>query len=277
MQIINIIFWNTNKKNLVNCLQEMLIENNVDLLILAEYPYSINELCHNTNTQSCLQYKPLPQNIGCKRIYGLINNKYNAELLQEQSPYRFVKISKPYYSYELIVAMVHAPSKLWAEASTQKTGIANILNDLIVQEHQNCCEYTMAIGDFNASPFEETCIGASAMHAIPFPDAVKKEGRRVQRKIYKQFYNPTWKFFGNRTAPYTTYYCDRSGQETNFYWYALDQVVVRPSLIKAFDRESLRIITKTKSHRLLNEDNIPNKINYSDHLPLFCRLNEEMM
>jgi len=38
---MNILFWNTNRKNpenIVACLCELLSENSVDLLVLAEYP-----------------------------------------------------------------------------------------------------------------------------------------------------------------------------------------------------------------------------------------------
>ena len=90
------------------------------------------------------------------------------------------------------------------------------------------------------------------------------------------FYNPTWKFFSKNAPPYTTYYSGQGGKVINYYWYAFDQVVVRPRLIKAFDEEKLEVIVSTHNHTLI-KDGKPDKTRYSDHLPLLCILKEELI
>jgi len=137
------------------------------------------------------------------------------------------------------------------------------------------CDKTIVVGDLNVNPFESGCIGLGGMHALPFREVAVK-ARTFQGMVYSKFYNPTWKFFGKTEAPYTTYYYADSGNDVNFYWNAFDQVLIRPSLILAFDESKFRIIDKTKSHCLMKNGK-PNKTKYSDHLPLFCFLDEELI
>ena len=153
------------------------------------------------------------------------------------------------------------------------------LHDLVKQaeEKTHNCKNTIAIGDYNANPFEESCISAAFMHSTPFyEEIVDKHTRTIQGKVYQKFYNPTWKFFGNKKAPYATYYYDNSGQMENYCWNAFDQVLIRPTLMRAFDEENLKIITETQTHSLIDGGK-PNKTAYSDHLPLFCVLKEELI
>jgi len=280
---MNILFWNAgmsktrakNFENVTNCIHELLLENSVDLLILAEYPYDIQNLCQTSNTISHMQYKPIPNNEGCKRIRGIINYKYNIDIVREQSNYQIAKIKTSLY--DMIVAMFHGRSKTRSSGETQAMGISHFYNDIVIEEQKFTSAYTIAIGDFNVNPFETACIGASGIHAIPFRDAVEcKSTRQIFGREYQKFYNPTWKLFGNTEAPYTTYYRDNSGEDVNFYWYALDQVLIRPSLIKAFDEKSLKVISQTRNHCLMKNGK-PDKLNYSDHLPLLCALKEDLM
>jgi len=271
---VNILFWNINRKNPVNCLQELLAENSVDFLVLAEYPYNIEDLCQHVNTTLRTQYKAIP-NISGSSIQGLINYKYDVKLLTEDSHHRLIIISTT--DYELIAAMVHARSKQQTTPATQRIGLSIIYNDIANHENELNCKNTIAIGDFNVSPFEDIYVSASGMHAIPFPDAVQKENRVILGQSYQKFFNPTRRLLGKNNAPYSTYYYNNSGEDCNYYWYMFDQVIIRPTLMNAFDEESLKIITGTSNYSLLTKNNTPDKTLYSDHLPLFCRLKEDLI
>ena len=76
---MNIMFWNTNcqKGNenkfneMLKAIIELVADNNIDLLVLAEYHPEISNLCSEVNMSGRKHYVPLP-NIGdCKRIKGL--------------------------------------------------------------------------------------------------------------------------------------------------------------------------------------------------------------
>jgi len=131
---------------------------------------------------------------------------------------------------------------------------------------------TLIIGDFNIDPYDRAFIAANTLHAIPYLEEAKREYRIVNNNEYRMFYNPTWKFFSKRNIPYASYYYNNS-DIVNYYWYMYDQIIIRPHLINAFIDESLSIVSETNNHRLI-KNNTPDKIKYSDHLPLFCELEE---
>ncbi|MCL2577138.1 MAG: endonuclease/exonuclease/phosphatase family protein [Defluviitaleaceae bacterium] len=272
---MNILFWNTglNGKRVANasdinkCLREMIEENNIDLLVLAEYNSGIQSLCQQSNAQ----FYPLFNN--SEYIKAMINHNYSIETLIDQSRYLIAKITT--VSYKMVIGMVHNASKLHYDDEDQEFRMQTFHKDLCQCEEDHNCKNTIVIGDFNVNPFEKACVSARNLHAIPFREIVTQKVRRKINDDYcPMFYNPTWKFMGKKMPPYTTYYCDRSGKAINYYWYAFDQVIVRPQLVEAFDEEKLAIITTTRNHMLI-KDGKPDKIKYSDHLPLFCVLKEK--
>ena len=235
----------------------------------------INELCNFVNLRSKVQYNDIQNISGRGKTKGLINRKYSSESIMEESRYQIIKITTSYY--ELLVAMIHNLSKRDYSEETQRELLGRFHHDIAEQETVHKCRNTIAIGDFNVNPFEIACISAGSMHAIPYrEEASVRPERIVAGKSRLKFYNPTWKFFGNSTIPYTTYYKDKSGDAMNYYWNAFDQVMIRPELIEAFDESQLRIIGTTKNHVLLKNGK-PYRTNYSDHLPLFCVLREELI
>ena len=279
--MINILFWNTglngervkNKDKITACLRDLVKENKIDLLILAEYIGEIQEMCNLLNLDLRTAYKPIPNNGGCGYIKGVINSKYRIELLSEESRYQIVKISTT--TYVLLIAMIHSISKLCVTEEEQRICLHEFHKDIEEKESEHKCKNSIAIGDFNVNPFETLCISASVMHGIPYrEEVVKKPNRIVQKNTYQKFYNPTWKFFGNTEAPYTTYYFDNSGRASNYYWNAFDQLMIRPTLVDAFDESTFKIIKEAGNHMLL-KDQKPDRIGYSDHLPLFCSFKED--
>lgn len=280
---MNVLFWNTNLRdfqnkksdNIKKCLIEMIIENKVDLLSLAEYSDNMQELCDLINVRTRLRYIPIPNHGGCKKIKGILNDRYRVESLIEQSRYQIVKINT--ISYVLLIAMIHNISKLNADEKLQKEILSSFRSDIEVEEQVHNCKNTLAIGDYNANPFEESCISAAFMHSMPFyEEVIEKHTRKIQGKTYQKFYNPTWKFFGNKEVPYTTYHYDNSGQMENYCWNVFDQVLIRPTLMRAFNEDKLKIIAETQNHNLMNNGK-PDKTDYSDHLPLFCVLKEDVI
>jgi len=282
--IMNILFWNTNipksgdtkASNIDSCLLSLVMENDVDLLILAEYGEDINYLCRAISNLTGVQYIPIQSTNNCK-IKGIVNIKYNIQTLREDisSRYLIVKITTEFY--ELIVAMIHSDSKLYSRDNRQEEALRWFHYKIIEVQEEHQCSNVIAIGDYNVNPFEEACLSASTLFALPFAeDTIRNPTRKMGDRIYQKFYNPTWKFLGNREIPYTTYHYYDSRDMTNCYWNAIDQVMIRPSLIKVFDDKHFKIISNTKEHQLLRNKK-PDDENYSDHLPLFCILKEELI
>lgn len=88
------------------------------------------------------------------------------------------------------------------------------------------------------------------------------------------FYNPMWNFFGDLNTPHSTCYYD-SGGAFNFYKHIFDQVIVSADMVKYFDKDNLKIVTETSSGVLVDGKGIPNRKEYSDHLPIVFGIKED--
>jgi len=275
---LNILFWNTSrnddKNNINDSIKEMTLEKSCDIVVLAEYSFDINELISLINVSGKKSFIMIPDNLGCKKIKGFISNTYNTEVLQEQTRYKIIKLETTYY--KLIIGMIHNVDKFSSSENEQKEILRLFSNDIFEVETRHNTKNTIVLGDFNASPFEESLIAANAMHAIPYRNETTDKGRRVNGVYYEKFYNPMWKLLAKEESPYATFHYNNS-KLANYYWYMLDQFIIRPGLIPAFDESTLNILTETKGHKLIKENGFPNKDDYSDHLPIFCTIKEEKL
>lgn len=267
---MNIAFWNVNKNcNIDDFLEQMVLENDLDILILAEYNGNIKEFserfCAPNKT-----YRQL-QTLGCDKISGIVNAKYIQEQLTTESRYCLVNIKSSYFSF--IFGMIHGEAKPHADDEDRAATFTRFYKDIEKNEEKIKIENSIIVGDLNANPFERNVIGAHTLHAIPFREEVIKPTRVVSGETYKKFYNPMWKFFGKDSPPYGTYYYN-SSKIVNYYWNIFDQVIIRPSLITAFNEDDLIILTQIGGKSLIDEHHKPNK-DYSDHLPLIFKIQEE--
>ena len=82
------------------------------------------------------------------------------------------------------------------------------------------------------------------------------------------FYNPMWRFFGERTldGPAGTCYYWKAEDACTF-WNIYDQVLIRPSLLDRFPDRALDVISEVGGNSLLREG-IPHRERFSDHLPI---------
>lgn len=272
---MNILFWNTHKntykENIDSCLIELIIENNCDIVLLAEYIDELNDLCFRLNVKSKESYTILPNNKGCDHIKGLIKKKYFIGSLVETSRYQISKLETS--SYKMIIGAIHNHSKPHSSEDKQRIELTALHHDIRQQEREHNTKNSVIIGDLNINPFDKICVEADSLFAIPYKNEMKETTAIRGGREYEKFYNPSWKFLESSTMPYTSYRYDTCDL-VDYYWNMFDQVIIRPQLIKAFDYENFRILTETQHHKLiLNEK--PNINNYSDHLPIFCKFKEE--
>ena len=267
-----VAFWNVNKNCTIdNLIFDLLYENKVDILILAEYENDIDELCKKLNTK-IPRFKPLQSvSIGCDRIKGIYNSRYSQRPLFANTRCLITSFSTSYF--KIIFGMIHAHSNLHKTDNDRIMYFSKFYKDVENCESELDTYNTIILGDFNSNPFDHSIISAGALHAIPYKEEAAKLCRTVDEISYKTFYNPSWKLIAQNTPPYGTYYYN-SSDCANYFWNIYDQVIIRPNLIKAFVDDSLRIITKIKNKTLLKDEYKPNK-NYSDHLPIVFEIKEE--
>lgn len=269
--IMNVLFWNTKKNDVEDCLVDIIKTNFCDVVFLAENPTNLNAVCNTLSLNGEFDFQPIPNIGGCRKIHGIINTRYKISILQEHSRYQIVKIS--FSGIDIIIAAFHNISLREATIKEQIKNCRTLHNDITEKENMENIRYSIIVGDFNINPFDDVCIDADCLHAIPYKEQAIRHERIVQGTSYKMFYNPTWAILGRIAPPYGTYFYDNSGHVNNMFWHIYDQVLIRPSLIDAFDDSALTIID---TNNTIDKSGKPNTV-ISDHLPIFFKIREEML
>lgn len=260
------LFWNTYHNNDINdVLSELIIDNDISIVMLAEYTADPNELIGKlASKEICMQ----KYSSCCERIsmFGRVEDiQYRTD--SDHSVIRIINKKD-------ILCCVHLNSKIYSGHEEQREIlIEQIIKDIRDVEHELKTENTIIVGDFNTNPYDSSLINARYFHGMPIYEEAKRKSRIIAGKEFHMFYNPMWNFLGDFQQPYGTYY--HGGNDTiNTYWNIFDQVILRPSLVERFVKDSLIIITETKTRFLLDKNGHPNK-NISDHLPIMFEIKEE--
>lgn len=116
------------------------------------------------------------------------------------------------------------------------------------------------------NPFESGVVSSEGLHAMMTKRIARAGSRKVSGENRPFFYNPMWRFFGERPdAPPGTYYYPASGKVIAFHWNIFDQVLLRPELMDCL--KDVRILDRIGPMPLL-KDQIPVHDVGSDHLPV---------
>lgn len=261
------MFWNTHKNENINSIvSDLIIENNISIVAMAEYTANIEELMailfsHKINMKQYIT-------IGCNRIkiLGTIDN-VEAQLQTEHASIQIIDNKD-------ILCCIHLNSKIYSgHEEYRNIIIEQIISDIQTLEKELNTENTIVVGDFNMNPYDSGCISARYFHGIPIYTEAKRKSRTVAGKEFFMFYNPMWNFLGDFQQPYGTYYYGGNNTD-NTYWNLYDQVIIRPALKERFVNESLKILTETQTKYLLDSKGHPDK-NISDHLPIIFELKED--
>lgn len=263
---MKILFWNTHKnKNINHILSELIIENNINIVVVAEYKADISNLIEILSKQriNMMQYNT----IGCERIQ-IIGDIQDVSPGIQEGHYSLQIIKKEY-----ILCCVHLTSQLYNGSEDMRNiKIRRIIKDIQTLEIANKTEKTIIVGDLNIDPFEHGCINADLFHSLPYYETTVKKYRIVAGQSFQMFYNPMWNILGDFSNPFGTYY--HSGSEPyETFWHIFDQVMIRPILRERFVDSSLRIITETNSMRLIDCRGYPDE-KVSDHLPITFEIKE---
>lgn len=265
---MKVLFWNTNKNpNINRVLCEIIAENNISLVVLAEYEGEICKLSKELAEIGINMQEYLT--VGCDRI-KIMGVELNI------SPGR----QTDYASFQIIdnkdiFCCIHLPSQIYNNANgMRKVAIDRIVADVCSTEKEIGTDNTIILGDFNINPYDNDCLNADKFHAIPYCKEILKRNKRIiAGEEFEMFYNPMWNFFGDWKKPFGTYYYSGNNVE-NAFWNIYDQVIIKPSLSKRFVNSSLKILTECKICSLLNRQGHPNK-KISDHLPITFEILED--
>ena len=259
------LFWNTHKNDDINdVLSELIIENNISMVLLAEYAANADELINKLAARDIdmLQYGSCSERI---KMFGRIENiQYRMD-----SDHAVIRIIND----KDILCCIHLNSKIYSDhEEIREIHMDQIIKDIQNVERELQSENTIVVGDFNINPYDASLINARYFHGIPIYEEAKKKSRIIAGKEFYMFYNPMWNLLGDFDFPPGTYYYSGS-KAANEFWNMFDQVIVRPQLREEFVDKELKIITQTENISLVDEKRKPNK-NISDHLPIVFQLKE---
>jgi endonuclease/exonuclease/phosphatase family metal-dependent hydrolase len=270
---MNLLFWNINKKNLLDELPALTQECDTDILILAESTLLDSAILTALNVGKTRNFL-LPLTLSDRiKIYARFNRD-NVEAVLDVGGIT-IKHIKPPLGIDFILVAIHLSSKLYTE-DLDHTSLSMRLSRMISEvEKKIGHERTVVIGDFNMNPFEDGLIAADGLHAVMDRSTALKQKRKVQGEERIFFYNPMWSLLGDISiGPPGTYYYSTSKQKSLF-WNTFDQVLLRPSLLDYFSDNGVKVITNFNGTNLLKENGRPDSNNFSDHLPISINLTIE--
>ncbi len=272
MQSLNFLFWNTNRKSLIKEIANIAKHNSIDVILLAEHNLNDVELLVELNSENADYEIPNPifKNNRIKII-----TKFSADLVspvadEKANRYTSFKI-RVNNSEEILVFGIHLPDNRNNTRESINACAGEVARAIIDVEKEKKLNKTIVVGDFNLNPYDDGMVNASSFHAIMDSKIVKNVSRTVLNKEYNYFYNPMWSLhgdIGNNVAG--SYYY--KGGFISTHWNVFDQVLLRPSLIDNFDKDSLKFIVFDGVKSLLKKSGLPNE-KISDHLPLTFTLN----
>ena len=262
---MKVLFWNThNNANINDFLVEIITENNISFVALAEYGADIKSLITSLSFYGI----EMREYINCSNSIKLLGTIENVEP-RFDSEHATIQI----VNNKDILCCIHLNSQIFSgHEDKREIFIEGIVHEIQLIEKDLDTENTIIVGDFNINPYDTSCINARYFHGMPIYEIAKRKSRIVSGKEFSMFYNPMWSFLGDFNKPYGTYYYG-GNDAVNTYWNLYDQVIIRPALKDRFVDESLKILTETETRYLLNSNGHPDK-NISDHLPITFEIKE---
>ena len=260
------MFWNLNKNpNINQVLFQLIIEKNPDIVVLAEYSDDAIGLLKELNN-SGLGYREL-YTAGSLRI-TMFSSISDVEPSEMNGHYAMQIINK-----DLLLCGLHLTSNLHDGDGERRRITINIIKQQIQILKSDGIKDVIIVGDFNDNPYDKNVVGFEGFNGNPDSVLVKeKKVRTIENEKNDYYYNPMWNLFGDFADPLGT--CWFSERVNKPSWNMYDQVLISSSLVKAFCKESLEIITEIGDKKLKNKNGKPNKSIYSDHFPIIFEIKE---
>lgn len=265
---MNFLYWNTKKKDIFDAINEFIDQNEIDFIIISE-PFSTSKafleaINDKRNHKFTIPFSPINDPL----IFVRMPN--SSVIAKRDFSGLSIKHVVPPIGKDFILALVHLPSKLYFNIDDQSAYASEIIREIEQIEIELGHRRTIVVGDFNMNPFENGMVNASGFHAIMDRRIVNKRSRKIKGIEKHYFYNPMWQQIGKKEGVLGTFYYNAS-KPLNYYWHMFDQVLIRADMLDLFDDSKLSIQTSSININLLSAEGIPNKIRYSDHLPItFC-------
>ena len=265
---MRVIFWNTRRCDLGIFIRALVDENDADLLILAESRSPTAALLEKLN-EGDVRWSYAPS-LGISNTEVFVRGRGDFVIPKYDLPH--MSIRRVFFpgSTPFILATVHLISRLWRSEYDQAAASRDSVQALRDVELDLAHSRSVVVGDFNMDPFSKGLILADSWNAVRTVDIAKRRQRTVDGRAYGYFFNPMWRLLcdGRNGRPAGTYFHGPTGYES-LHWHILDQVLLRPSMLKYFDHDSVSILKECGEGNLASANGRPNT---SDHFPLLFSL-----
>ena len=174
----------------------------------------------------------------------------------------------------ILLSVLHLDSALFKEESARNMRAERISKQIEKIEDEvygDKARKGIVIGDFNLQPYSDGIINVLSFNATMSICKAKKIYRETDDEKRLFYFNPIWKLMGDNTLVQGSYYSSGGGQDKSLYWYAYDEVLLRPYFIDKFNWNNFRYVIKTENHIFVNNEKI-NKKTYSDHLTILFEI-----
>ncbi len=182
------MFWNMKQTSRLDILSSLVREFNIDVLMLAENTLGAADVLCELNTSKAADFH---YNTGlCERI-DIFSKFTQAQILpQFESNHITIRHLNSSTTCDLLLVVVHLPSKLRQSSESQAFEITEIARDIIRMEDKIGHKRTVLVGDLNMNPFETGLVTASGFNATMTRKIAEKQKRTVNTRSFPFFYNP---------------------------------------------------------------------------------------
>lgn len=256
------VFWNIKgKPENIRSIIEYGKHNNIDVILLCE--------CSILSGIDTTPYVAVKHVVKASEFEVLVNTSTRFIYTREKKRYCILQaIGSPTFNLVLIhLNSEHSPNAENIRASD----IQDIKEELVIEEEKND-KKSLIVGDFNINILDKQMIGVDGFNAKLFRYQVERGYQTIHGKRHEIFYNPMLKLYrdiANEKKPKGTYFYKNASPE----WFCYDHILLRQSMLNYIDCNCLRIVdrlsdTLIKNHRA--------KETYSDHLPLYFEIKQEV-
>jgi exonuclease III len=268
---IPFLFWNLQSRELHDRVAELAVEHDAQIIVLAECSIDPG-LMIKTLTAAGMQgftYPPSPAGVtGDIRIFVRFPKSVLRSVHDDVNNHLTIRRLVTRTSPDILLVAVHSQSKRNWSGNDQTQGAFRLSRIISEKEARFRHRRTLLVGDLNMNPFEEGVVGSEGLHAVMTKRIAAPGSRVVDAEDRPFFYNPMWRFFGERRdGPPGTHYYPGGGKPITYFWNIFDQVLVRPDLMNQLNE--VRILDQIGEASLLDAGGIPDRGVGSDHLPLF--------
>lgn len=256
---MKLMYWNTNGFIDFKTFNELLVEYAPDILFTSE---TSEELINNFKDEFDKIGYINQENPGCERVKIFARKNLYCELGIQNKFYTSIIVNN------ITIISVHLPSQMFHHLESLRDYLRKFRNKIDSEIGNSSEKSILIIGDLNVNPYEPALInfdGFMATNSIKARGKIKTIDSEDAREPY---YNPSWRLYSNNMFPGTKKFPRPSGSSYDIIeFHLLDQVLISNKLKDSIEEDKIEIITSTSSYKLLNEQY--NRVDYSDHLPLF--------